>query len=399
MVGMPVRSPATRHELRLLAASRPGLPVLLIAGRIARPIRRVPGLGWVSSDPGTMRRILTDPEHFTIVGEGIVGDLWARILGNWVYDLFDGPGHHELRRRIRPLLTAERATALVDRAAGARLRQCTADLRAGRVVDVADLARVVVGRVMADMLGRDSGRRSADGTGDAPYRTIFATAERLAALAARSTGSRRIPPGAVAEARAAVARLTARVAAAWRDASDDTMLGGCRRAGLSPRETAGLAALLTVAGTQTSASALARTVALLHDTAEQHRLRAEPHRTADAVREGLRVSTPVPVITRSVTADVDVAGRRLRTGHRVLLLTHTAHNTAGGFALDRPDPGRPMWFGAGRHFCLGALIGRAELTALLDALLATGRPWQIIERRYGHRVLIPTYARLRITTS
>jgi hypothetical protein len=66
---------ARRHELRLLAASRPAFPVLLTLGRFARPIRWIPGLGWVVSDPVTVRRILNDPDHFTIVGEGIVGHL------------------------------------------------------------------------------------------------------------------------------------------------------------------------------------------------------------------------------------------------------------------------------------------------------------------------------------
>ena len=178
----------------------------------------------------------------------------------------------------------------------------------------------------------------------------------------------------------------------------DTLLGRCREVGLGLPESQGLATLLTVAGTQTTASAMARTVALLHDTGEQHRLRAEPSRIADAVREGLRVSTAVPVIGRTVSAGVDVAGRRLRTGQRVLLLTYTADNAAGGFDLDRgyqPDI-RQLWFGAGRHFCLGASVGRAELASLLAALLAAGRPWRIVERRYGHRVLIPAYSRLRI---
>ena len=62
---------ARRHEMRLLAASKPAFPVLLTLGRFARPIRRVPGLGWVVGDLATMRRILTARGHFTIVGEGV----------------------------------------------------------------------------------------------------------------------------------------------------------------------------------------------------------------------------------------------------------------------------------------------------------------------------------------
>lgn len=385
---------ARLHELRLLAAGRPAFLVLLGLGRFARPLHRLPGVGWLVGDPVTAHRILNDPHHFTILGQGIVGHLWARLLGDWVYELFDGEGHHALRRKTRGLFSEDRAAALVSRAAGARLRRCTAELAAGRTVDVADLARVIGGRVVADLLGLRPGGED----GDAAYRRIFANGEELAALALRSTASTRLPPRDVAAAKAIVTRMTGGVADAWREAPGETMLGRCRESGLGLRESRGLATLLMVAGTQTTASALARTVALLHDTAEQHRLRAEPHRLGDAVREGLRVSTPVPVIGRSVSADVEVAGRRLRAGQRVLVLTYPADNAPGGFDLDRgrlPEL-RQLWFGAGRHFCLGAAVGRAELSSLLAALLATGRPWRVVDRRYGRRTLIPTYRRLRI---
>lgn len=392
---------AHRHELRLLAASRPVFPVVLTLGRFAGPIRWIPGVGWLVSDPIIARRILTDPGHFTIVGEGVVGHLWAQVLGDWVYDVFDGAGHRALRTKARELFTEDRAASLVSRAAGPRLRRCTAELVAGGAVDVADLARVVVGRIVADLLGLKLGAQQAacgESDDDAAYREIFNMGEQLAALASRSTASTPLPEHAIAIARAIVARMTGGVAAAWRDASGDTPLGRCRELGLGLRETEGLATLLMVAGTQTTASVMARTVALLHDTAEQERLRAEPRRIGDAVREGLRVTTPVPVIGRLVSADLEIAGRRLRAGQRVLMLTYTTNNAPGGFNLDRanlPD-NRQLWFGAGRHFCLGSLVGRAELSALLDALLAAGRPWWIVERRYARRVLIPTYARLRI---
>ena len=401
MRATPSLDRAHRHELRLLAASRPAFPVLLTMGRFAGPIRRIPSLGWLISDPIIARRILTDRDHFTIVGEGIVGHLWAQVLGDWVYDMFDGAGHRALRTQTRDLFTQDRAASLVARAAGPRLRRCTAELVAGGAVDVADLARVVVGRIVADLLGLRHGRQqanSAEPDDDAVYRELFTMGERLAALAARSTASTSIPEHAIDSARAIVARMTSGVAAAWRDASADTMLGRCRELGLGPRESKGLATLLMVAGTQTTASAMARTVALLHDTGEQHRLRAQPRRINDAVREGLRVTTPVPVIGRSVSADLEIAGRRLRAGQRVLMLAYTADNAPGNFDLDRanlPDT-RQLWFGAGRHYCLGSLVGRAEVSALLDALLAAGRPWRVVERRYGRGALIPTYARLRI---
>lgn len=389
------RGRARRHELGLLAASRPALPVLLTLGRFARPIRKVPGLGWLVGDPVTARRILNDPHHFTLLGEGGVGHLWAQVLGDWVYDVFDGAGHHALRTKARELFTEDNSAALVARVAGPRLRRCTAELVAGGTVDIADLGRVIVGRIVADLLGL---RIDAPDDDDTPYREVFDTGEQLAAIALGSTASTHLPPHAITAAKAIVDRMTGGVADAWRDAPGDTLLGRCRELGLGLQETEGLAVLLMVAGTETTASAMARTVALLHDTGEHTRLLAEPHRIADAVREGLRVTTPAPLIGRSVQAEVEIAGRRLRAGERVLMLTYTANNAPGGFDLDReylPD-NRQLWFGAGRHLCLGAPVARAELSGLLNALLAAGKPWRIVQRRYGRRVLIPTYATLRI---
>ena len=399
---MGVRT-ARWHELRVLAGANPALPVLLAAGRLARPIRRVPRLGWVVADPVTARQILNDPTHFTLLGEGGVGHLWAQVLGEWVYDVFDGAGHHALRSRTRELFTDENAQALVARVVGPRLAVLRRDLEDGQVVDIAELARVLVGRIVTDLLGLDPPTRDgvdggADRDGDEPYRRVFQTGEELAALALGTTTSTVLEPATVARAKAIVAELTGNVAQAYRTASPERLLGRCRELGVEPRHAEGLATLLMVAGTETAASAMARTVALLHDTGEQDRLRAQPERLPDAVREGLRVTTPAPLIGRSVSGDVIVAGRRLRRGERVMMLIWTANNAAGAFDLDRPSlpDNRQLWFGAGRHLCLGAPVARAELGALLRTIVTTGRRYRIVDRAVRCGVLIPSYERLRI---
>lgn len=386
--------PAARNELRVLVAARPALAALLLAGRRAVPLRRVPRLGWVSADPLVARTVLTDHRSFTLVAEGGVGHLWAQVLGDWVTDLFDGPGHHGLRTRARDLFTEASAERLVGGAWAERLAGARRDLDAHRPVDVADLARVLVGRMLAALLGMPP-------ASDGEARRLFATGERLAAIALGSAADTTLPPAAVAEAKAIVAELTAGVPDAWRAADPGTLLGRCRELGLELRETTGLAALLMVAGTETAASAMARTVALLHDTGEQHRLLAEPERLPDAVREGLRVTTPAPVIGRSVRRDVTVAGRTLRAGERILLLTWTADTAAGGFDLDRPylPETRQLWFGAGRHQCLGAALARAEVGALLGAVTGGGRPWRVVSRRAARRSLVPGYRSLVVTTA
>lgn len=376
------------------------MAALLLGGRVARPLRRVPRLGWVSADPVVARQVLLDHRHFTLLGEGGVGHLWAQVLGDWVYDLFDGPGHHDLRTRARDLFTDATASGLVAGAWDGRLAVTRAELAAGAEVDVADLARVLVGRMLASLLGLDDGTGDTGGhaAGDAAARELFATGERLAATALGSAADTTLTPAAIAEAKGIVERLTRGVPAAWETADPVTLLGRCRALGLGLQETTGLAALLMVAGTETAASAMGRTVALLHDTGQQHRLLADPELLPVAVREGLRVTTPAPVIGRSVARDVRVAGRDLREGERVVLLTWTANTRPGGFDLSRPylPENRQLWFGAGRHLCLGAALARAELSAVLRTLTAAGRPWRVVRRRAQRRSLIPTYAELTV---
>jgi len=387
-----IGSGAAAHEHRLLSAARPALPLLNWVGQFANPLMKVPGLGWITADPRTARSLLNDPEHFTLLSEGGVGHLWAQILGDWVHDLFDGAGHHDLRTRSRELFTEKTSAAFVEKAWAARLAAAKEELDAGRPLDLADLSRVLVGHMVVTLLGLpvDTSR------GDDAFREIFATGEELAAIALGTTADTTLPPQKIAVARGIVHRLTGHIGDAFDSAHPDTVIGRCREIGLTLHETQGLSTLLMVAGTETAASAMARTAALLFDSGEQHRLLAMPQHRDDAIREALRVTSPAPLIGRSVLADLDVAGRTLRAGERVMVLTWTANNLAGPYRIDRPyvPQNRQLWFGAGRHLCLGGPLARAELGAILDLLLGDGRPFEVVSRRYGRKVLIPAYASL-----
>ncbi|RQP12037.1 MAG: cytochrome P450 [Microbacteriaceae bacterium] len=353
---------------------------------------KVPGLGWITSDPVVARNLLNDPAHLTLLSEGGVGHLWAQILGDWVYDLFDGPGHHDLRTRSKELFTERTSAGFVEHAWGERLREARAAFEAGEPLDLADLSRILVGRMVTQLLGVpvDPAR------GDDAYRDIFATGERLASIALGTTADTQLPPDKIALARGIVDELTGHIDGVFATASPDTVIGRCRELGLSLQETKGLSTLLMVAGTETAASAMARMAAILYDSGELPRLLAHPEHRDDTVREALRVTSPAPLIGRSVLADVEVAGRTLRAGERVMVLTWTANNVAGAFRMDRPylPHNRQLWFGAGRHLCLGGPLARAELAAILELLVGDGRPYRVVSRRYGRKVLIPAYASL-----
>ena len=383
---------ARAHEHRLLSAARPALPFLNWLGMLARPIMKVPGLGWITADPLTARAVLNDPDHFTLLSEGGVGHLWAQILGDWVYDLFDGPGQYDLRTRSRELFTERTSAAFVEHAWGGRLDEAREAFEAGEPLDLADLSRILVGQMVVTLLGLpvEAGR------GDAAYREIFETGEELASIALGTTADTVLPPEKIAKAREIVERLTGHIDEVFATATGDTIIGRCRDLGLSITETKGLSTLLMVAGTETAASAMARMAALLHDTGEQQRLIENPKWRENAVREALRVTSPAPLIGRSVLADLELGGRTLGAGERIMVLTWTANNLAGEYRVDREyiPQNRQLWFGAGRHLCLGGPLARAELDAIVGLLVGDGRPFRIVSRRYGRKVLIPAYASL-----
>jgi cytochrome P450 len=428
--------PTTRHEMGLLYRARPAMAGLLLAGTAAQswpvnssPIRKVPGIGWVTADPVVARAVLQDHRSFTILGEGGVGDLWAQILGDWVLDLFDGAGHHDLRSRTRELFTETVSRDLVHAAWGERVAAAGEVLRAGGTLDVAHLARVLVGRMVIGLLGIP---RPAGHTGTWPddegALQVFETGERLATVALNTAGSTTLTPDQVATAQGIVAELTAGIPDGWRNAPPDTLLGRCRELGLGLTETSGLASLLMVAGTETAASAMGRTTALLIDTGEQHRMLAairagstvplaearsegtgpstgrllnpgEGDPVENVVREGLRVTSPASVIGRGVAADVEVGGARLRAGERIMLLVWSANAAAGPFRADRPyvRESRQLWFGAGRHLCLGAALARAEIGTLLRMLWSEDRPLRVVRRRAARGVLIPAWSELVVS--
>lgn len=430
--------PTTRHELGLLYRARPAMAGLLLAGTAAQgsplggsPVRKVPGIGWVTADPVVARTVLRDHRSFTILGEGGVGNLWAQILGDWVLDLFDGAGHHDLRTRTRELFTEAVSRDLVSAAWDDRVAAAGEVLRSGGTLDVAHLSRVLVGRMVICLLGipRPAGHGGSWPDDEGALR-IFETGERLASVALGTAGSTILTPAQVATAQGIVAELNAGIPDGWRNAPPDTLLGRCRELGLGLTETSGLASLLMVAGTETAASAMGRITALLIDTGEQHRMLAAiragaepgsavqaPGRDGDderaagllnpgegdpvenVVREGLRVTSPASVIGRGVAADVELGGARLRAGERIMLLVWSANAAAGPFRADRSyvRESRQLWFGAGRHLCLGAALARAEIGTLLRMLWSEDRPLRVVRRRAARDVLIPAWSELLVT--
>lgn len=132
---------------------------------------------------------------------------------------------------------------------------------------------------------------------------------------------------------------------------------------------------LILGGDETSrVSAICAVLALIDNPDQWHALRSGEVSLESAVEEVLRWSSPAMHLARTAVADFEVGGARVRSGDIVTLWTISANNDEDVFVEPRRfrlsrSPNRHLSFGHGRHYCLGAFLGRAELTALLGALV------------------------------
>ncbi len=134
--------------------------------------------------------------------------------------------------------------------------------------------------------------------------------------------------------------------------------------------------VLTFAGSDTTKNALAAGLqAFVANPGEIERYRADEAVRASAVEEVLRWATPVAFWTRSTKVDVEMDGITIPKGDRVVAMLRSANRDeevfADPFAFDigRTDNPHVTFGGGGPHHCLGAMLARAEIRAVLDELL------------------------------
>ena len=133
--------------------------------------------------------------------------------------------------------------------------------------------------------------------------------------------------------------------------------------------------LLLVAGHETTRNLIGNgMLALLRNPDQLQRLRDRPELMESAVHELLRYDAPVQLDSRVVQEDLEIGGKRIRKGQRVIGLIGAANRDPEAFASpNRLDLGRGdkthLSFGRGIHYCLGSplalLEGRIAFATLL----------------------------------
>jgi cytochrome P450 len=146
---------------------------------------------------------------------------------------------------------------------------------------------------------------------------------------------------------------------------------------LTEREFDTMFLLLVVAGNETTRQAIAHgMLALVEHPDEWRRLRDDPELLwATGADEILRWSSPVLHFRRTATRDVELCGKTIRAGDKVVVWYVSANFDEDVF--DEPlrfdvgrEPNPHVTFGGrGPHYCLGAYLAKLEVQVMFDMLL------------------------------
>lgn len=133
--------------------------------------------------------------------------------------------------------------------------------------------------------------------------------------------------------------------------------------------------LLVVAGNETTRQAISHAMKALIDAPEQlEYFLQHPDRVQTAIEELLRIASPVYHFRRTATRDVEMHGRTIRAGDKVVMWFASGNRDETVFTdpyrLDLARyPNDHMTFGKGPHGCLGANLARLELRVMFETLL------------------------------
>lgn len=296
-----------------------------------------------------------------------------RILQTSVFNV-SGENHARVRRLFSHAMTAAQVAELepmISRLTDDRLDRLAASARGGEPVDfMAGFAVPLPSDVIGELLGVPAADRAA-------LLPLVRTFDAVLELGQHSFAQ-------IRAANAAGLRLEeyfgALLAARRRQPREDLISALARVREENPDELSEaelLANLIVVfnAGFRTTANLFGNGLAVLAQHPDElAALRGDESLAPSFVEEFLRYDPPVHFAVRLAATDTEIAGVPVRQGQLVLVLTGAANRDPRRFPdPDTFDPTRAdnhhLAFSIGPHYCLGAVLGRAEARIAFPRLL------------------------------
>jgi len=133
---------------------------------------------------------------------------------------------------------------------------------------------------------------------------------------------------------------------------------------------------LIIAGNETTRNLIGNLIyRLAEDSSLYQQIRDDRALIPTLIEESLRIDSPVQLLARTCTEDVEIDGVLIKKGERLLHSIASANRDesvypdADRFRLDRPRSRDHVAFGAGPHICPGAFLARMEAQVAVETLL------------------------------
>ena len=291
-----------------------------------------------------------------------IGALW----GEQDHTLTDSEElvHQRLRRAVSPWFTVRRIEALRTRTRA--LVAESLDRRPDGLDVMADLADVVPGRLFCWMIGAPESDASLMAEWSKHLISVFTADPAM------------VDP--VRRAKLEMADYSAELLAGKRRRPGDdltsVMAQATQSGDLHEGDAGPLLTELLSAAVDNTANTAALTVWTLAERPDDWAaVAADPSLRADAVKECGRFEPSIRHTIKYVRHDTELSGAPLAAGTFVTIRIAAAHRDPMVYAdphrLDvrRPLPKPLLSFGAGRHYCLGAALGRMEIQEMVGGLL------------------------------
>jgi hypothetical protein len=303
-------------------------------------------------------------------GPEIMNEPIFRSMGHWMLQA-DPPDHTRLRGLVVKAFTARRVEDMRPRIQEVVDRAIDAVIDRGRMDLIEDFAFRLPITIICDMLGIPE-----------EHREVFYNSSR--------DGGRLLDPVPLSQEEIAKGNAANAMAQMYfhqlfelrrRNPGDDltTQLVQAEEDGskLSNEELTANIILLFGAGHETTVNLIGNGLLALHRNPDQLALlKARPDLTVNAIEEFLRYDSSVQMTGRVALEEIeDLGGRTIPKGESVLCLLGSANHDPAVYP-DNPDrlditrPNvKPLSFGGGIHFCLGAQLARIEAEIAIATLL------------------------------